>query len=37
MLIKRDEEFIVPNGQVELKVGDKLLFISSGADKAPKS
>ena len=37
MLIKRDEEFIVPNGQVELKVGDKLLFISSGTDKAPKS
>ncbi len=28
MLIKRGQDFIVPNGQVELKVGDKLLFIT---------
>lgn len=28
MLVKRGKEFIIPNGQVELKVGDKLLFIS---------
>ena len=28
MLIKRGSEFIIPNGQMELHVGDKLLFIS---------
>ncbi|MCI5582032.1 MAG: potassium/proton antiporter [Phocaeicola plebeius] len=28
MLVKRGKEFIIPNGQVELKAGDKLLFIS---------
>jgi cell volume regulation protein A len=28
MLIKRGNEFIIPNGQMELHVGDKLLFIS---------
>lgn len=28
MLVKRGEEFIIPNGQVELHVGDKLLVIS---------
>lgn len=28
MLVKRGNEFIIPNGQVELKVGDKLLYIS---------
>jgi cell volume regulation protein A len=33
MLIKRDSEFIVPNGQIELKVGDKLLLISAGDSK----
>lgn len=28
MMIKRGEDYIVPNGQLELKVGDVLLFIS---------
>lgn len=28
MIVKRGSEFIIPNGQVELKVGDKLLLIS---------
>jgi len=28
MLVKRGNEFIIPNGQVELHEGDKLLFIS---------
>ena len=28
MLVKRGNEFIIPNGQVELKEGDKLLYIS---------
>ena len=28
MLVKRGEEFIIPNGQVELHEGDKLLLIS---------
>lgn len=35
MLVKRGNEFIIPNGQVELHEGDKLLYISenSKADK----
>jgi cell volume regulation protein A len=32
MLVKRGNEFIIPNGQVELHVGDKLLFISEKKD-----
>ena len=28
MLVKRGNEFIIPNGQVELQAGDKLLYIS---------
>ena len=28
MMIKRDKEFLIPNGQMELHVGDKLLFIT---------
>ena len=28
MLVKRDKEFMIPNGRMELKVGDKLLYIS---------
>ena len=28
MLVKRGNDFIIPNGQVELQVGDKLLYIS---------
>ena len=28
MLVKRGNEFIIPNGQVELHEGDKLLLIS---------
>ena len=28
MLIKRGKEFIIPNGQMELQAGDKLLFIA---------
>ena len=27
MLVKRGNEFIIPNGQVELHAGDKLLYI----------
>lgn len=34
MLVKRGNEFIIPNGQVELKVGDKLLFISENKQKS---
>ncbi len=34
MLIKRGQDFIVPNGQIELKVGDKLLFITDPNKKA---
>lgn len=34
MLVKRGNEFIIPNGQVELKVGDKLLFISENKQAA---
>lgn len=30
MLIKRGNEFLIPNGQMELHVGDKLLFITEG-------
>ena len=32
MLVKRGNEFIIPNGQVELQTGDKLLFISENKD-----
>lgn len=32
MLVKRGNEFIIPNGQVELHDGDKLLFISENKD-----
>lgn len=32
MLVKRGNEFIIPNGQVELKTGDKLLFISENKE-----
>lgn len=28
MLIKRGKEFIIPNGQMELQAGNKLLFIA---------
>lgn len=31
MIIKRGDRFIVPNGQLELQVGDKLLYISEGS------
>ena len=33
MLVKRGNEFIIPNGQVELYEGDKLLFISENPKK----
>lgn len=33
MLVKRGNEFIIPNGQVELYEGDKLLFISENPRK----
>ncbi len=32
MMIKRDEKYLVPNGNVELKEGDRLLLISETAD-----
>ena len=31
-LVKRGNEFIIPNGQVELREGDKLLYISEKKD-----
>jgi cell volume regulation protein A len=33
MLVKRGNEFIIPNGQVELQEGDKLLYISQKKDE----
>ena len=33
MLVKRGEEFIIPNGQMELHVGDRLLLISENKEK----
>lgn len=33
MLVKRGNEFIIPNGQVELHEGDKLLYISENPKK----
>lgn len=33
MLVKRGDEFIVPNGQLELYEGDKLLYISDSPKK----
>ena len=33
MLVKRGNEFIIPNGQIELYEGDKLLFISESPKK----
>lgn len=35
MLVKRDNEFIIPNGQMELKEGDKLLIISENKETPP--
>ena len=32
MMIKRDGKFIVPNGTVELKAGDRLLIISDASN-----
>ena len=37
MLVKRGHEFIIPNGQMELHVGDKLLFISENKNAGEKS
>lgn len=31
MLVKRGNEFLIPNGQMHLQAGDKLLFITEGA------
>ena len=33
MLVKRGNQFIIPNGQVELQEGDKLLYISEKKDE----
>lgn len=33
MLVKRGSEFLIPNGQMELKPGDKLLLISENKHK----
>ena len=33
MLVKRGEEFIIPNGQMELHVGDRLLLISENKEE----
>ena len=36
MIVKRGSEFLIPNGQMELKVGDKLLLITEGKnEKSP--
>ena len=35
MLVKRGEEFIIPNGQIELHPGDKLLLISENKKTQP--
>lgn len=35
MLVKRNSEFIIPNGQMELKEGDKLLIISENKEMPP--
>lgn len=37
MLVKRNNEFIIPNGQMELKEGDKLLIISENKENASHS
>ena len=34
MLIKRGNEFLIPNGQMELHVGDKLLFITESGSSS---
>jgi len=34
MLVKRGNEFLIPNGQMELKPGDKLLLISENKNKS---
>ena len=34
MLVKRGKEFMIPNGRMELKVGDKLLYISENKKEA---
>lgn len=33
MLVKRDEEYLIPNGSLKLEVGDKLLLISENKNK----
>ncbi len=33
MLVKRGSEFMIPNGRMELKVGDKLLYISENKNE----
>lgn len=37
VIIKRDKKFIVPDGSVHLKAGDKLLMIRSGDDSSQAS
>ena len=34
MLVKRGNEFLIPNGQMELKPGDELLLISENKNKS---
>ena len=34
MLVKRGSEFLIPNGQMELKPGEKLLLISENKNKS---
>ena len=34
MIVKRGDEFLIPNGQMELKPGDKLLLISENKNKS---
>lgn len=36
MLVKRNEEFIIPNGKIHLHVGDKLLLISENKKEQDK-
>ena len=37
MIVKRGSEFLIPNGQMELKVGDKLLLITEGKNEKVSS
>ena len=33
MIVKRDNEYLIPNGTLKLHLGDKLLLISENAER----